>query len=150
MFEPRVTYKYRTILENMWHKYLGTGFIIVMDVRPIQGVGGLSRISSIYFHIKPGKWVSMEATVQLLTKCLWARKVGKIWLRLKSVSNGDIVIFYWVWIKESNGHTTHDSSQLQITDHMLKKYICRPLNWTIAYYFDSIWNQYRKNTVIDI
>lgn len=52
--------------------------------------------------------------------------------------------FYWVWIKESNGHTTHDSSQLQITDHMLKKYICRPLNWTIAYYVDSIWNQYRR------
>lgn len=45
---------------------------------------------------------------------------------------------------------TYDSSQLQITDHMLKKYICRPLNWTIAYYVDSIWNQYRKNTVIDI
>lgn len=135
----------------MWHKYLGTGFNIVMDLRPIQGVGGLSRISSIYFHIKPGKWVSMEATVQLLTKCLWARKVGKIWLRLKSVSNGDIVIFYWVWIKESNVHTTHlRFKPIANNWYMLKKYICRPLNWTIAYYVDSIWNQYRKNTVIDI
>lgn len=135
----------------MWHKYLGTGFNIVMDLRPIQGVGGLSRISSIYFHIKPGKWVSMEATVQLLTKCLWARKVGKIWLRLKSVSNGDIVIFIGFELKKAMYiQHTYDSSQLQITDHMLKKYICRPLNWTIAYYVDSIWNQYRKNTVIDI
>lgn len=108
----------------MWHKYLGTGFIIVMDVRPIQGVGGLSRISSIYFHIKPGKWVSMEATVQLLTKCLWARKVGKIWLRLKSVSNGDIVIFIGFELKKAMYiQHTYDSSQLQITDHMLKKNI---------------------------
>lgn len=31
----------------------------------------------------------------------------------------------------------YDSSQLQITDHMLKKYICRPLNWTRAYYVDN-------------
>lgn len=135
----------------MWHKYLGTGFNIVMDLRPIQGVGGLSRFSSIYFHIKPGKWVSMEATVQLLTNAFEQEKWGRFGWGWSLFPMETLSFFIGFELKKAMYiQHTYDSSQLQITDHMLKKYICRPLNWTIAYYVDSIWNQYRKNTVIDI